>query len=206
MLEGSARSLIVWFTVLSAGGLIVYGCFVQTPLFDRYLGPIAFPTAVLLACGQPPTIGRTTPAQWRWRPKAATVALALIVGAVVAALTLNADAYDGARWQAGELLLRAGYSPVQEDAGFEWVGYHSSDNADQSRKIHGAPGFFTWYDEFFPDLQDCAYVSSLPWINPNLQLLAIRTYEEFGFAEPEHLRVYAVRVPGCPVPRSVPSN
>jgi hypothetical protein len=37
MLDGSTRSLPGWFTVLSAGGLIVYACFVQAPLFDRYL-------------------------------------------------------------------------------------------------------------------------------------------------------------------------
>ncbi len=206
MLDGSTRSLMAWFAVLSAGGLVVYACFVQAPLFDRYLGPVAFPTAVLLACGRPRTIAGQARVQWRWRPKAATAALALTLGAVIAALTLNSDAYDGARWQAGELLLKAGYSPVQEDAGFEWVGYHSSDTADRDRKVYGTPGFFTWYDKMFPDLQDCAYVSSLPWVNPNLQLLAIRTYDALGFAEPEQLRVYAVRVPGCPVPRSVPSN
>jgi hypothetical protein len=175
-------------------------------LFDRYLGPVAFPTALLLACGRPRPVARQEPAKWRWPPKAATAALALIVGAVIAALTLNSDAYDGARWQAGELLVHAGYSPVQEDAGFEWVGYHSSGTADRERKVYGAPGFFTWYDNLFPDLQDCAYVSSLPWVNPNLHLLAIRTYDALGIAEPEHLRVYAVRVAGCPAPRSVPSN
>jgi hypothetical protein len=206
MLEGSTRSLIAWFAALSAAGLIVYACFVQAPLFDRYLGPVAFPTAVLLAWGRPRTIVRQVPSHWSRGPKAATVALALIVGAVIAALTLNSDAYDGARWQAGDLLVQAGYSPLQEDAGFEWVAYHSGDPADRDRKVIGAPGFFTWYDRMFPDLQDCAYVSSLPWVNPNLHLLAIRTYDALGFVEPEQLRVYAVLVPGCPVPRSVPSN
>ena len=145
-LSGSAQSLIDWFALLSAGGLLAYGLFVKAPLFDRYLSQLAFPVAVLLAgsClgsrgnARPMhAFGRTTRAGTAAR--VATVGLALVIGAVTAALTLNADAYDGARWQAGQVAVQAGFAPSVVDAGFEWVGTHTSEDANGPCRCYPAP-------------------------------------------------------------------
>ena len=49
LFSGTIQSLVAWFALLSAGGLLAYGLLVKAPLFDRYLSQLAFPVAVLLA-------------------------------------------------------------------------------------------------------------------------------------------------------------
>ena len=49
LFNGTTQSLVAWFALLSAGGLLAYGLLVKAPLFDRYLSQLAFPVAVLLA-------------------------------------------------------------------------------------------------------------------------------------------------------------
>ncbi len=45
----SERSVITIFTWLGCAGLVIYGLFVQGAIFDRYVWPLVFGTAVLLA-------------------------------------------------------------------------------------------------------------------------------------------------------------
>lgn len=217
LVTGSAQSLVAWFALLSAGGLVAYRLFVKAPLFDRYLGQVAFPVAVLLACsylgsrtgiraahaprGAGSVFSRKVRAGLGWARRAATVGLALLIGTVTAALTLNADAYDGARWQAGQLTVEAGFAPSVVDAGFEWVGTHTTEDADRALQVGGGPAYEPWYDELFAGFRDCAFVSGSPWQGPGLELLRTTTYDELGFAVPEHLWIYAVRDPGCPAPQ-----
>jgi hypothetical protein len=125
------------------------------------------------------------------------VGLALVIGAVTAALTLNADAYDGARWQAGQVAVQAGFAPSEVDAGFEWVGTHTSEDANRALQVLPGPAYEAWYDKLFAGFRDCAFVTGSPSPQPNVTPLRTTTYDELGFAVPEHLWVYAVQAPGC---------
>jgi hypothetical protein len=210
LFSGTIQSLVVWFALLSAGGLLAYGLLVKAPLFDRYLSQLAFPVAVLLArsCLGPrattrPThaLGRTARAARASRigtaGRVATVVLTLVIGAVTAALTLNADAYDGARWHAGQVAVQAGFAPSVVDAGFEWVGTHTSEDANRALQVLPGPAYEAWYDKLFAGFRDCAFVTGSPSPQPDLRLLRITTYDELGFAVPEHLWIYSVQRPGC---------
>ncbi len=210
LFSGTIQSLVAWFALLSAGGLLAYGLLVKAPLFDRYLSQLAFPVAVLLArsclvsrATTRPThaLGRTaragrTGATGR-AGRAATAVLALVIGAVTAALTLNADSYDGARWHAGDLAVQAGFAPSVVDAGFEWVGTHTSEDANRALQVLPGPDYEAWYDKLFAGFQDCAFVTGSPSAQPDLRLLRVTTYDELGFAVPEHLWIYSVQRPGC---------
>ncbi len=210
LFSGTVQSLVAWFALLSAGGLLAYGLLVKAPLFDRYLSQLAFPVAVLLAhsclrsrLATRPThsLGVRTGAGDSQRAGravgAATVGFVVILGAVTAALTLNADAYDGARWQAGQLAVRAGFAPSVVDAGFEWVGTHTSEDANRALQLLPGPAYEAWYDKLFAGFRDCAFVTGSPSPQPGLRLLRVTTYDELGFAVPEHLWIYAVEAPGC---------
>jgi hypothetical protein len=54
-----------------------------------------------------------------------------------------------------------------------------------------------WYDKLFAGFHDCAFVTGSPSPQPNVTLLRTTTYDELGFAVPEHLWIYAVQAPGC---------
>ena len=62
----------------------------------------------------------------RWaRPRAVLAVLAVVVLALVGlAYTADSASYDATRWHVGELVVAKGYSPLQVDEGFEWVGWH----------------------------------------------------------------------------------
>jgi Dolichyl-phosphate-mannose-protein mannosyltransferase len=208
LFSGTVQSLVAWFALLSAGGLLAYGLLVKAPLFDRYLSQLAFPVAVLLAhsClrsrstarGATHARERTDRAGRAGRAvTAATVGLVLVIGAVTAALTLNADSYDGARWQAGQLAVKAGFAPSVVDAGFEWVGSHTSEDANRALQALPGPAYEAWYDKLFAGFRDCAFVTGSPSPQPDVRLLRVTTYDLLGFAVAEHLWIYAVQAPGC---------
>jgi hypothetical protein len=210
LFSGTTQSLVAWFALLSAGGLLAYGLLVKAPLFDRYLSQLAFPVAVLLArsclgsrATTRPThaLGRTAragrPSRTATAGRIATAVLTLVIGAVTAALTLNADAYDGARWHAGDLAVQAGFAPSVVDAGFEWVGTHTSEDANRALQVLPGPAYEAWYDKLVAGFRDCAFVTGSPSPQPDLRLLRITTYDELGFAVPEHLWIYSVQRPGC---------
>ncbi len=165
LFSGTVQNMVAWFALLSAGGLLAYGLFVKAPLFDRYLSQLAFPVAVLLArsclvsrCHHSPhPCSRTDgPLRQHWQGwqgwagcRVATVVLVLLIGAVTAALTLNADSYDGARWRAGDLAVQAGFAPSVVDAGFEWVGTHTSEDANRALQVLPGPDYEAWYDKLY---------------------------------------------------------
>jgi len=177
------------------------------------LSQLAFPVAVLLAgsclvsrATTRPThaLGRTaragstrTDGRAGRAGRVATAVLVLLIGAVTAALTLNADSYDGARWRAGDLAVQAGFAPSVVDAGFEWVGTHTSEDANRALQVLPGPDYEAWYDKLFAGFRDCAFVTGSPSPQPDVRLLRIATYDELGFAVPEHLWIYSVQRPGC---------
>jgi hypothetical protein len=221
----SERSVITLFTWLGCAGLVIYGLFIQGAIFDRYLWPIVFGTAVLLAAkgaGAPGTApvhaaraasgaGLTTQASFGpatrtasatradTATRAATGALALVSAVVALSVMLNADAYDGARWTAGQEAVKAGYTATAVDAGFDWVGGHATTLAVRGRRVAGAPSFETWYDEMFAGFRDCAFVSGSPVAKAHVALLGTVRYHEVGFAVPEDLYIYGVRDRACEV-------
>jgi hypothetical protein len=205
--KATLQGLVAWFALLSAGGLLAYGLLVKAPLFDRYLSQLAFPVAVLLAhsclrsrlTARPTHTLVTTTGGRRASTvtRGTTTALALIIIAVTAALTLNADAYDGARWKAGELAVRAGFAPSMVDAGFEWVGTHTSEDANRALQVLPGPAYEAWYDKLYAGFRDCAFVTGSPSPQPGTTLLRTTSYDELGFAVPEHLWIYSVQRAGC---------
>jgi hypothetical protein len=128
------------------------------------------------------------------------VVSALVVGATAAAVTLNSDSYDAARWTAGGDLVKAGYQATTVDAGFEWVGTYATGLAKPGRAVAGAPAYEQWYDQLFPGFRDCALVSASPLLSPSLHLIHTVSYDEVGFAVPERVYLYAVDNSRCHVP------
>ncbi|MGP8205841.1 MAG: hypothetical protein ACLQVK_07230 [Acidimicrobiales bacterium] len=203
LLDGTSEGLVGAFAVLSGAALVVYGLFVNT--YDRYLWPLAFAGAVALLStstdlSRPrgPGSGHFAARRLRnWTVGATSVGLTGIVVAVAIALVLNADAYDGARWKAGQVAVKAGIAASEVDAGFEWVGSHATEDTLAYRKLAGAPAYETWYDQMFPGFRDCAVVSGSPQGEAALELVGTTRYNELGFAVPERLYIYVVRSPGC---------
>ena len=205
----SEKSIVMLFTWLSAAGLVVYGLFVEAALFDRYLWGLAFGVAVLLASFSaapvPITQARGTHGrgyQARWGARAWAAGLALVAVAVAGVIALNADAYDGARWAAGEQAVKAGYPASAVDAGFDWVGSHTAETAVRGRRVPGAAAYETWYDQLFPGFKDCAFVSSSRLAEPHVAELRVVKYKELGFAVTQDLYVYVVDSPQCAMLRS----
>lgn len=197
---GPVRHLVMVFTVFNSVGLVVFGLVVRTNIWDRYLWPIAWGTVLLLASRRAPGAAHATNRRVR-RPGvasgAAAGALSLGLVLVTAALTLNSDAYDGARWSAGQDAVKAGFPARTVDAGFEWVGDHASVKAVPAARRRGAL-YEAWYDEMFPGFRECAFVSGslLSWTS--LPLVRTVRYNELAVAIPEKLYVYATDAPGCP--------
>lgn len=87
---------------------------------DRYL----FPVVPYLAAAVVWLARRTVPTRM---PRSSHVvgALGLVGLAVLGAFQVDAAAtFDGAKWQIGQALTRAGHQPETVDAGLEWFGYH----------------------------------------------------------------------------------
>jgi len=239
-MTAGTRDLVRLFTWLNVAGMTAFGLLVRAPFFDRYLWPVAFGAAVLLAGRGTTRFASLARAgvDRRWQPGAAEpagaggaavvapapasarasaavpspgpgltrgpglgLALGLILGLVLAlvtaAVTLNADAYDAARWSAGEDAVKAGFAPATVDAGFEWVGSHATTVAEPGRRVVGAPAYETWYDQMFPGFMECAFASGSVLDQRPLVLLRTVGYDELVFFLPEHLYLYAVRTRAC---------
>jgi hypothetical protein len=147
ILKGTPQGLVATFTLLSGIMLVLVGLFVKRDLDDRYLWPVVFGSALVLVANffDLPAAARSTgqrfPARiaWPWALRAASIGLAGILFLVAAAVTLNRDVYDGAQWRAGQLAVRAGIPASEIDAGFGWVGSHTSERAVAGRIVPGSP-------------------------------------------------------------------
>ncbi len=200
--EISEKSVVSLFTWLTAAGLVGYGLLVQAAIFDRYLWALAFGSAVLLAAfgARTGSLARRPVALRRrgdWPAYAAPAVLALILTVVAGAIVLNADAYDGARWSAGQEAAKAGVAAATIDAGFDWVGSHTAEPAVRGRPMVGALPYEMWYDEMFPRFKECAFVSGSPVAHAHVAHIGTERYNEVLFAWTERLYIYAVRTAGC---------
>jgi len=197
-----AYAMLVGFSALTAVGLGAYGVFLKGELFDRYLWPLIFGLAVLLA-------RRHLAQAAGWPSRLYLRLLAGAVGAlavvVAVAVTLNSDSFDAARWAAGQELVAMGVPSTKVDAGFEWVGYHYPGLAVHGRDVPGGPPYDKWYEATFPGFSACAVVASSPLGYPGLALARTEPYREVGFAGAERLYLYQVKAPGC-APVGVPGR
>ena len=228
-LLGVERRLIVLFTWANVAVLAGYGLLFRTTFWDRYLWPVAFGALVLMLSrplGRPTTVvvsgasvappahsirvagagsrltatTRTVPLVTRAVFGFVAIVSVLVVGTTAAAVTLNSDSYDAARWTAGRDLVKVGYRATTVDAGFDWVGSHTTALAKPGRIAAGAPAYEEWYDQMFPGFRECALVSASRLLWPSLRLIHTVSYDEVGFAVPERLYLYAVDNSRCHAP------
>jgi hypothetical protein len=183
---------VIWvFGAVFATGLAVYGL-LNFGLFDRYLWPLIFALGVLLLHYSPPAPRR----EWPRLVAGIVVALSALLVLVTTALTVNADTYSAARWDAGQIAVSHGVPANAVDAGFEWVGAHASGIVNPS--LHpAAPAYEPWYALTEPGFRECAVVSGVPLNYPNLHLVRTSSYELLGFIGSRTLYIYISPAPGC---------
>lgn len=195
-----------WLLVLFAGSMAVglAGFGLVAAIYDRYLWALIPPLAALvLAFGGERNEGWAAIVQRdRAVPRLVTRAaaplgllLAAILGTVGVVFLLNSDAFDGARWRAGEELVAAGVQAEKVDAGIEWLGFHAPGLAQWT-----APIPEIWYQALWPEFEMCGLAASVPWDRPGFELVSIETqaYRLLLFSGPEQpLYLYRVIGPPC---------
>jgi hypothetical protein len=194
---GSVPGLMVLFTILYAGGICAWS-FVY-PTYDRYLWPVIIPLYLLLLRPREAAVGSI--ATSRKIVVRASTAVGTVLMAVLAStslvLLLNADAFDAARWRAGESAVAGGANASTVDAGFEWVTFHATGLSVRARP----PALGGVYEGRWPSFHLCTLVSDSPISSPaaTLETADSNAYKLFLLGGPtEPLYVYSVAGPGCP--------
>jgi len=182
--EGPLNVFAFAYSAVLIAFLVVIG------ISDRYLLPLVPVAAILLLRGPWRTIssGRSlafSHAAFGW----------LAVSAFV--IAANSFAYDAARWREGETAVALGFDARTVDAGYEWVGYHSSTAAQSGSGSYD----LTWYDDLLLPAPPCAVLSNSPLEDGPLKLIrvnraAYRQYLFFGPDEPLYLNGSTSN--GCP--------
>jgi dolichyl-phosphate-mannose-protein mannosyltransferase len=192
---GSITLLLGVFALLYGCGILGWG--LLTTMFDRYLWPLALALPALLLYRPGEAMNEPSPQVRRTAAGAAVLGLAALMGISIA-LTLNSFAFDTARWQMGELAVSRGFASETVDAGFEWVGAHSTEKANL---VAAGTATEMWsYRNAFPSFRLCALVSSSAIENPGLRLVTVeeRAYKLILVAGPdEPLFLYRVAEPNC---------
>jgi hypothetical protein len=205
---GSPLGLLGIFVLLVAAGLAGFG--LVGSFYDRYLWPVIPALAALLLyvphdlLVEPEARAAMAPFDAFVRrgratagTKFATVLGLCLLAAMAAAFMLNSNAYDGARWMAGESLVARGFDAASTDAGPEWVNSHQTGVAAVTRPVDAV----MWYQRYWPDLRLCAFVADSPPPVEGKSLIRIDpvAYELFLFLGPaEPFYYYRVPSAGCP--------
>lgn len=185
----SHQAPLVLFLAAYAAELVVF-TLVGT-LIDRYLYPMVPVAAILLLRRTPQPSGSS-----RLRPVSHAAFAWLAVSAFV--IAVNSFTYDAARWRAGEAAVAMGYETRTVDAGYEWVGYHSTGAGSPTAGSDG----FTWYYDILSARPACAVLSNSPLDRDELRLVRVdrSAYPQYGFFGPaQPLYLYGVLADGCPV-------
>ena len=161
-------------------------------LIDRDIYPMV-PVAAILFLRETPQPSRSR----RARPVSHAAFAWLAVSAFV--IAANSFTYDAVRWRAGEAAVAMGYDPRTVDAGYEWVGYHSTGEGTPAADSVGS----SWYHDMLSSQPACAVLSNSPLDRDELRLVreypsAYLQYGFFGPAQPLYL--YGALADGCPVP------
>jgi hypothetical protein len=151
---GSAGGTVLFFVALAGVGLILYGTVYL--VFDRYLWPIVPPLAVLLLAEPNSGFPTREPRHGTWRTGATVVAFCTLLAFVALPLMANSHAFDAARWTAGERLVSAGVPADRIDAGYEWIGFHTTEAPTPANPVP-AP---IWYRGWWRDFQLCGLATS----------------------------------------------
>ena len=172
------------FSWLYAAGLALQTLSGQ-PLFDRYVLPLV------------PSVAGLCLAATAIRPSRATaVAVVPAMGILLLlgmGITAAGTAYDAARWDAAERLVRDGNRATDVAAGLEWTGWHSREPYRQPpTAVAGSP----WVTGF-RDSRDCWLVSADPLPPADHVAVGTHRYERLLVASPSRLLVYRDRGPRC---------
>ena len=191
---GSAQGVLFLFIVGTVVGLELFA--LRYSIYDRYLWPIIPPLATLFLY-VPSDLQERSPSHLNQRPRwlPLTAAAAAAVLATMAVIYMfNSHAFDSGRWRAGVELARQGIPTNEIDAGYEWMGYHSTSPA---RMANPAPGP-TFYRGWWPSFRSCGLVSSEPQSLADGHLVGTIEYELNLFSGPtETLYLYRLDGPGC---------
>jgi hypothetical protein len=162
-------------------------------VYDRYLWPLVLSGSILV-------LHRARPHGREANPRVRVVrwAVVALVAFVALALTADADAFDGARWRAGERAVARGVPATEVDAGFEWVGAHTSAVADLNRPPAPPDRYRTWWASMFLSPTICVVVSASPLTDPRLSLVSTSRWRPFLLFGSSRLYEYATAEPGCP--------
>ena len=181
------HGLLTLFLVAYSAELVVFS---QVWLYDRFLYPLV-PIAGILLLRQPVRIplGSRSLAFSH-----AAIAWLAVTAFVIAA---NSFSYDAARWREGEAAVALGFDAKTVDAGYEWVGYHSSSVASSGSGTYD----LTWYDDALLPAPPCAVLSSSRLDDGARRLIRVNTaaYRQYLFFGPEEpLFLYGATADGCP--------
>lgn len=200
---GSPIGILALYAVGIVGGLTIYG--INVVVFDRYYWSLVPVAAILLLLKPAMTVrvprgsslseraDRSEP-----RRRAAIIAVGLSLAGTLAlssAFGLNSYAFDSARWAAGERFVAAGIPPDAIDAGYEWVGYHQREPAQNGPGTNPQ----TIYDFWWPGRLRCGIVSSRPDAPSGARLVGTVSYRLFLVTGPDEV-LYLFRADGggCP--------
>ncbi|HUQ77865.1 MAG TPA: hypothetical protein VM427_03190 [Patescibacteria group bacterium] len=186
----SRRAPLALFVVLYAGQLVAYTQF--GPILDRYLYPMIPVAAILLLHGIAKPFG--------YKKSVALAQSALVwLAASAFLLAANSFAFDVARFRAGNAAVAMGYSTIEVDAGYEWVGLYATGVGNGGAVSYG----LTWYADILSSTQPCAVLSGSVLRAEIFFLLDVdrSAYKQFLFFGPSRpLYLYGVRADGCRQP------
>ena len=192
---GSGAGILVLFLLAVTAGFVAFS--LSRPIFDRYFWPLVPPVSALFLY-----LPRDLHAKRLLLPtRRATKVLAgsaTAIGAVLAIISLvfmlNSNAFDAARWRAGEQLVGLGIPADTIDAGYEWMGYHATSPGDPTRPGSTNPFYRRWW----PSFRECGLVSSDMTDRPDAQLVGTTGYELNLISGPtETLYLYRISGPDC---------
>jgi uncharacterized membrane protein len=167
------RYLVLGFGLAYAASIAAQAS-VGWAAFDRYLLPLVAPGAALGALGWRHLRATTSPL-----PLAVTTGVVGLLAVTSAVLSLNAWAFDSARWQAGVAATADGWPTGDVDAGLEWAGWHS-------REAYGSgpptEEDRSWWSANLPSSRSCVLVTSS---REEGQVVAEPTYRLLGFLGPQ---------------------
>ena len=192
--SGSSAGILLLYALAVAAGLMVFSF--SRPIFDRYFWPLV-PTLAILFLYLPSDLKTTEILPGR-RVTRFLAGSATVIGGVLGLISLifllNANAFDAARWRAGEDLLRTGIPADTIDAGYEWMGYHATSSGDPTRRGSQTPFYRNWW----PAFRECGLVSSGTTDRRDAQLVGTTEYALNLVSGPvETLYLYRVTGPGC---------
>jgi 4-amino-4-deoxy-L-arabinose transferase and related glycosyltransferases of PMT family len=192
---GSNAGILLLFALAVGAGLMVFA--LSRPIHDRYFWPLIPPVAALFLY-VPGDLERSGTAVPSTRLAKFLVGSAAAFGGVLALISLifmlNANAFDAARWRAGEELVRFGIPADEIDAGYEWMGFHATSPGDPARLGSTDPFYRFWW----PAFRECGLVSSKLTDRPDAQLVGTTEYALHLVTGPvETLYLYRLSGPGC---------